>query len=161
MIMETEVLSKEQFKTLSRVRQQQYAEKLILKLIEEAKQGGLTQQEIHKKTPFSISTISKYVDVLSAKRQIYKVTRGNLTILFPNGIPLHEITHEDIPIGKKMYSVSLIQNGYGKQIYIQEFETDDIGMKHLAGGIVIPAEAGKTVSNTIRKVAEDNAKLHD
>jgi hypothetical protein len=159
--MQDDVLTPEQFQSLSRVRQQQYAERLILKLIEDAKDDGITQRELRTKTPLSISTISKYADVLLAKRQIYKVARGNMVILYANGTPLHEIDHKDIPVGNKLYSVSLIQNGHGKQIYIQEFETDDIGMKRLAGGIVIPTEAAKEISGVIKRVSEEEAKLYD
>ena len=159
--MQSEILSQEQFQSLSRIRQQQYAEQLILKLIEDTKNEGITQRELQGKTPFSISTISKYVDVLLAKRQIYKVARGNMIILYANGTPIHEISHKDIPVGDKIYSIAVIENAKGKQIYIQEFETDDIGMKHLAGGIIIPTHAAKALSGVIKMAAEENAKLYD
>lgn len=159
--MEIDTLTPEQYQGLSRVRQQQYAERLILKLIQDAGPEGIIQTEIRKKSPFAISTISKYVDILLAKRQIFKIAKGNVIILHANGIPLHEIVHKDVQIAKKTYGIALIENGHGREIYIQEYETDEIGMKRLAGGIVIEAGATTQLVSAIEQVSKDTARLYD
>jgi hypothetical protein len=58
-----ELLSKEEFRGLSRTRQQEYAEMAIFKLIQDREEGGVTLQELRTATPFAVSTISKYLDV--------------------------------------------------------------------------------------------------
>jgi len=154
-----ELLSTEEFHSLSRLRQQQYAEKAVMKLIEETGNQGVTLQELRGLTPFSISTISKYLDVLLAKRRIFKVTRGSVAFYFPNGTPLHKLAEQEITVGRKSYVVSLVQNNAGKNLYVQEMEVDNIGLKQVVGGVLIPATAAVSVSSLIKKVAKEKAEL--
>ena len=156
-----EFISKTEFRNLSRARQQQYAERAVFKLIEENPQNGVTLQELRVQTPFSVSTISKYLDVLLAKRQVYRVTRGNVSIYFPNGTPIHEIESFDVDADKKAYKIALIQDNAGKQIYIQEFEIDGVGMKQLAGGIVVPSFVAQAVARAIQKASHNKATLDE
>lgn len=154
-----EVLEKDEFRGLSRTMQAQYAEKAILKMVSANAQQGITMQEIREHTPFAVSTISKYLDVLLAKRRIFKVTRGNVTFYFPNGIPLHQINEQEIEDGKKAFRLSLVQNNLGKMLYIQELELDGIGMKQVVGGITIPVSSAVALSKVIRELVFDKAKL--
>ncbi len=155
----TEPISKKEFLSLSRPQQSQYAERMVFNLVETNPEQGVTLQEVRKQTPLSISTISKYLDVLLAKRRIYKVSRGSVAFYFPNGIPLHKITEKEVSAGKKSYRISLIQNHVGKILYIQELETDGIGLKQIVGGINIPVSVGLEVSNLIKDMALDKTTL--
>ena len=154
-----ELLSKEEFRGLSRTRQQEYAEMAIFKLIQDREEGGVTLQELRTATPFAVSTISKYLDVLLAKRQVFKVSRGSVAFYFPNGTPVHEISHKEVNVGKRTYNISLIQNNLGKNVYVQELETDGLGLKRLMGGVMIPIGSALAISALIQKVAKEKAEL--
>jgi hypothetical protein len=154
-----EILSEEEFRSLSRMRQSEYAEKVIMKLIEDTPQQGLTLQEVKNRTPFSISTISKYLDVLLAKRRIYKVSRGSIAFYFPNGIPLHQISEKEITGAKTSFRIALIQNNLGRTVYIQELETDSIGLKKVVGGITIPTTYALALSKAINEMMMEKVNL--
>ncbi len=153
-----DVLSKKEFHSLSRVQQQRYAEKVVLKMVGDNSDQGLTLQELRQLTPLSTSTISKYLDVLLAKRCIFKVTRGSIAFYFPNGTSLHALSEKEITVGKKSYVVTLVQNNNGKNIYIQEMETDDIGLRQVVGGILIPFNAATMISSLIRKASKEDIR---
>jgi len=154
-----EILSEDEFRSLSRMRQSEYAEKVIMKLIEDNPQQGLTLQEVRNRTPFSISTISKYLDVLLAKRRIYKVSRGSIAFYFPNGIPLHQISEKEITGGKTSFRIALVQNNLGRTVYIQELETDSIGLKKVVGGITIPTTYALALSKAINEMMMEKVNL--
>jgi predicted transcriptional regulator len=154
-----EILSAEEIKSLSRARQSEYAEKIIMKLIEKNPEQGLTLQEVRSQTPFSISTISKYLDVLLAKRRIYKVSRGSISFYFPNGIPLHQISEKEVGGEKKSFHIALVQNNLGRSVYIQELEVDNIGLKKVVGGITIPTTFAIALSKAISEMVLENVKV--
>ena len=72
---------------------------------------------------------------------------------------MHEISHKEVDVGKRTYNISLIQNNLGKNVYVQELETDGLGLKRLMGGVMIPIGSALAISALIQKVAKEKAEL--
>src|SRR3989344_1495452 len=133
----SELNEKEVF-SLSRADRELYIERYILGLLEANKESGLTLNQIDRIITFvSKPTLSKYLNTLLAKRQIYKVQRSNTTEYYPNHRPLHPLINKVLNFDRKRYKFQMVSYEDGLYLHIQEINKNPYGKEEIAGGILI------------------------
>ncbi len=145
----TDVLNKlslEEIKLLPTEERSRYYERYIFELVKTHERVGMTQKEIEGLTGIAGNTVSKYLEVLFSKRNVYRVKRGNNVTYFPNGKMLHPLVDRDVVVYDRegeehRYRAYAVDNPDGKFLYLQEKEIDRrSGMENIVGGILIPQE---------------------
>ncbi|MFH1801510.1 MAG: hypothetical protein ABH804_01615 [archaeon] len=155
----TELNEKEIF-SLSRDDRELYIQRYILSLLESNKTSGLTLNTLNRLVTFvSKPTLLKHLNTLMAKRQIYKVKRGNAVEYYPNHRPLHPLISKIITLQKKKYKFQLIEYEDGLQLYIQEINRNVYGKEEVAGGILIPFTDLNQITTYLQKIEKEKLKI--
>ena len=89
-------LSLEEIRFLSPEERSKYYERYLFELIKIHSKEGLTQAEMEKITSINANTLSKYLELLTSKRKVYRSKRGKSVIYYPNGKIAHSLTEKDI-----------------------------------------------------------------
>ncbi len=140
-------LTLDEMKLLPIDERSRYYERYIFELITAHERLGLTQKEIEQVTGIASNTVSKYLEMLFSKRNVYRVKRGKNITYFPNGRLIHPLINKDIIVfdgfgAEHRYKAYAVDNPDGKFLYLQEKEIDrKSGMENVVGGVLIP-EAG-------------------
>lgn len=150
----------EEYEKLSKDSKRRYNENYFLSLLEKNEERGLTLNEAEKITAhLSKPTVLKILEKLIAKRQIFKVQRGNLIIYYPNHRPLHPLLNKKLRLGDKNYSFQLIDNPEGLSLFIQEINRDILGIEEISGGIMIPFNAVDKIINELEHIKKKEVEL--
>lgn len=132
------LIEQKQIATLSPADRDKYYDKVILDILH-ANPEGATAPEIEEITGFYGRTIRDHLKKLVARGEVTSISRGKLTLYFPNG----EIIGKPHTIESKarpgtVYVVNKIENANGRFFYIQEKELDAYRTLRVKGGITIP-----------------------
>lgn len=136
-------LSLEEIKMLPTDDRSRYFERYLFELIKTQERAGITQKELEGLTGLSGNTLSKYLELLFSKRNVYRVKKGNNVTYFPNG-RVHTFINKDVTVYDKSgiehrYKAYAVDNPDGKFLYLQEREVDRrTGIENVIGGVLIP-----------------------
>lgn len=117
---------------------------VILKILRKAAQEGVTASEVALITGLDQRTVSRHLEYLVAIREAYSIEKGNSKIYFPNGRVMHPSLNREFSLStrsdERYYSLSFLENQYGKFIYIQEKSKDVFNRFSISGGILVNLE---------------------
>jgi len=143
----------EDYKKLPPKERERYVVSIIRQILEMNKKRGVTIKQIVESTYFHRSTIAYHLNTLIAKGEVYSYPPDSRNALyFPNGNLADPILNEDITLGDKIYSVFLMDNQFGRFMYIQEKELTLDGSVEIKGGIMVPYEQSKKFINFLQDV---------
>ena len=133
--------TEKEFSGLSQEQKERHCETVVRKILENVK-DGVTISEIQVAVPYlgADKTIQRHLDKYVNTNFAYKKLIGRAYLYFHNGRLLHEALKEDIPLGKKLYSVYHIKNSDGDFIFIQEKKKDELKSVIISGGIIVEKE---------------------
>lgn len=150
----------EDIKMLSPEERSKYYERYLFDIIKKHEKMGLTQSEMEKISGLTFNTLSKYLEVLTSKRKLYRIKKGKAIIYYPNGRIAHSLTDKDIQLKGKRYRIYLIENPEGEQlVYIQEKELDENGFENVVAGITIPKESLYDFTHILKKIDTEKVSL--
>ncbi len=153
-------LSEKELFSLSRADRELYLERYILSLLEKNKERGLTLNQLNRMVTFvSKPTLSKYLNTLLAKRQIYKVQRSNTTEYYPNNRPLHPLINKTLNFDTKRYKFQIVSYEDGLYLHIQEINKNPYGKEEIAGGILIPLNDLEKINDYLNYVGKEKVKI--
>lgn len=136
---------------LNTLEQEQYIANTIKEVLKQ-NQNGITISEITSGTPFSRPTVLKHLEKLVAKREGYKIKRGNVFIYYPNGKAVYPEKQTIMPIDdKRAFKGTILNNNYGRFMFIELKEPEDIN----GGGFLIKDSDFSTFVEFINKFKED------
>ena len=117
--------SKDELKKMSPEDRKIFARSIILKVVRDNPQG-ISLPQVSDIAGIDRRTASKHLDYLTAIRELYKrqLSQRNI-IYYPNGKVAHPSLTRDIKLGDKYYNFQLIENPFGKFVYIQEKTRDE------------------------------------
>jgi hypothetical protein len=150
-------LSLEDIRAIPSAQRGKFIESSVLALINSNDSRGLTLAEIERLTQYPKNTLYKHIDLLFAKRKITKISRGRISIYYPNGYPSGEPHMRDIIYGKgndHRIGVHLLENIDGKYVHIQERELDENGFSQDIGGVLVPVAIIPELINSLLKLQE-------
>lgn len=153
-------LSEKELFSLSRVDRELYIERYVLSLLEANKETGLTLNQFDRIITFvSKPTLSKYLNTLLAKRQIYKVQRSNTVEYYPNHRPLHPLINKILNFDRKRYKFQIISYEDGLYLYIQEINKNLYGKEEIAGGILVALNDLGKVNDYLKYIETEKIKI--
>lgn len=157
-------LSNEELAGLPPVERARYLEGFIFNVLQNERTGS-TPTELEKVTGLSITTISKYLEVLFSKRKLYRVRRGNSITYFTNG-KIHNSIDKRVVITNqsgeaKKYRIQMVENPDGEQLYVQEIQPDENGMDRAIAGIMIPRTGISNFKEIFEELSKDEAKIEE
>ena len=131
--------SKDELKKMSPEDRKRFARSIILKVVKDNPQG-ISLPQVADIAGIDRRTVSKHLDYLTAIRELYRRQFSQRTILYyPNGKVAHPTLTRDIKIGEKYYNFQLIENPFGKFVYIQEKTRDEYNLFTTVGGLMLKA----------------------
>jgi len=131
---------------------------VVLKKILELNPNGATISMIKKATGFNHTTIWHHLDKMTTTREAYALDYGNATIYFANGKMVHHLKNVDISLHDKQYSFILVENNFGKYIYLQEKKENRLGVTEICGGLLLPYSLLDEFISSLRTVKAELAK---
>ena len=119
---------------------------------------GITAQLLSEYTGVEQRTVKKYLEQLTATREVFKKEYGaRIAIYFPNGKELTEDEPHVLSIGDAIFHIQLIENSWGKFIYLQERKKDAYsGMTKTVGGVMIDCEGVPELIETLKELSSFN-----
>jgi hypothetical protein len=131
--------SKDELKKMSPEDRKRFARSIILKVVKDNPQG-ISVPQISDVAGIDRRTASKHLEYLTAIRELYQRQFSQRNILYyPNGKVAHPTLIKDIKIGEKYYNFQLIENPFGKFVYIQEKTRDEYNLFTIVGGLMLNA----------------------
>jgi hypothetical protein len=122
---------------------------------------GITVQLLCELTGLTQKTIKKHLDQLTATREAYKKEYGTrISIYFPNGKQNNQNATKIITVGNSLFQFQIIENTWGKYIYIQERKRDSYSnMIKTIGGIMIDYESASEFINVMKEITAGTGDL--
>lgn len=155
----------EEIMMLSPEERSRYYERYLFELLKNNSKQGLTLADFEKLTSMSVNTLSKYLEILSSKRKVYRSKRGRTIIYYPNGKIAHPLIEKDLIVSdketgfEKRYRIYLIENPEGQMVYIQEKEIDINGFENVVAGITVPKTGIKSFLDMLKKINLEDIKI--
>jgi len=147
--------SKGDLQKMSPEDRKRFARSIILKVVKE-NEKGISLPQVSDITGIDRRTVSKHLEFLTAIRELYKRQFGQRTILYyPNGRVAHPTVTRDVKIGDKYYTFQLIENPFGKFIYIQEKTRDEYNLFTTVGGLMINADSIEGLINHLKSIKKE------
>ena len=129
--------SKEDLKKMSPEDRKRFARSIVLKVVKDNPEG-ISLIQVSDITGIERRTVSRHLDHLTAIRELYRRQFSQRTILYyPNGKVAHPTLSKDIKIEDKYYNFQLIENPFGKFVYIQEKTRDEYNLFTTVGGLML------------------------
>ena len=119
-------LASEEIMMLSPEERSRYYERYLFELLKNNSKQGLTLANFEKLTSMSVNTLSKYLEILSSKRKVYRSRRGRTIIYYPNGKIAHPLIEKDLIIIDK-------ETGFEKRYRIYLIENPELLEEHKSG----------------------------
>ncbi|MEK6884582.1 MAG: hypothetical protein AABY22_33425 [Nanoarchaeota archaeon] len=157
-------LNLEEIRLLSPEERSKYYERYLFELIKLHFKEGLMQAELEKLTGINANTLSKYLELLTSKRKVFRSKKGKSVIYYPNGKIAHSLMDKDLILAdeltgfEKRYRLYLIENPEGQLLYIQEKELDENGFENVVAGITIPKSRLYDFIRTLSKIDKQEIK---
>jgi len=133
--------SNDRVNSLSPEDRKKYYRQLLMKILRDNANRGISISDLKSKLPYDERTIAKHFEYLVAIREAYKQRYGTFVFYYPNGRIMRDKSMENVQIGDKYYSFCLLENKLGNQIFIQEKKADNLNRKQVCGGLLLPLEA--------------------
>jgi hypothetical protein len=116
---------------------------------------GITSQLLSEHTGLNQRTVKKYLEQLTATREVFKKEYGaRIAIYFPNGKETSENEPQILNIGDATFQLQLIENTWGKFIYLQERKKDVYsGITKTIGGIMIDCEGVPELIGVLKEMS--------
>ena len=131
--------SKEDLKKMSPEDRKRFARSIVLKVVKDNPEG-ISLPQVSDITGIDRRTASRHLDYLTAIRELYKRQFSQRNIIYyPNGKIAHPTLIRDIKIVDKYYNFQLIENPFGKFVYIQEKTRDEYNLFTTVGGLMLNA----------------------
>ena len=131
--------SKEDLKKMSPEDRKRFARSIVLKVVKDNPEG-ISLPQVSDITGMDRRTASRHLDYLTAIRELYKRQFSQRNIIYyPNGKIAHPTLTRDIKIADKYYNFQLIENPFGKFVYIQEKTRDEYNLFTTVGGLMLNA----------------------
>lgn len=116
-----------------------YIRKVIMELLDDNREEGLTISDLEELTGFTRETLGKHLGVLVASREIYKA--GTMSARYhKNGRILHYHHMDNKEFGKRQYMFYYLNNLEGDFIYIQEKKVSRFRTVETKGGIMVSVD---------------------
>ena len=116
----SDLLPREEFKSMNSIDKERYIYKTLKKILE-LNQNGVMISTVVKATGFSHATIWHHLEKMTATRESYKLNYGAAQVYFANGKMVHHLKKSDVTIKDKSYSFYLVDNNFGRFVYIHGF----------------------------------------
>jgi hypothetical protein len=115
---------------------------------------GLTVQLLAEYTGLAQKTVKKHLDQLTATREAFKKEYGaRVAIFFPNGKQVLPNAPKVLTIGDGIFQLQVIENSWGKFIYIQERKKEvHSNMVKTVGGIMIDCEGIPELIDALKEI---------
>lgn len=127
----------------------------LIKQIVELNPHGVTVTLIAKATDLSRNVISKHLEKMIATNESYYVKLGQSKIYYPNSRAMHPILpSRELRIGDRIYNAFLVDNPFGKFVYLQEKKQEDYSTE-VIGGILIPINGIKDFMEFVETVKKE------
>jgi len=125
--------------------------------------GGITTQLLSELTGISSRTVKKYLDHLTATREVTKKEYGaRFTIYYPIEKKVTADSSKSITIGESIFHFGIVENTWGKFVYIQEKKIDTFsGMIKTVGGIMVDSTGALEFIRTLKEMAIGNNVISD
>lgn len=156
-----DICGEDEIKAMPSIIRGQYIEKTIEKTLELNSDSGATVDEINRNLGFDKRVISKYLEVLVAKRSAYKVIRGNSITYFKNGKLIHHILNKDLIMKDRTFSFKALFDGKEVFLYIQENRKNKLGLIEEGGGIIVPIKDLSLFADTVKKIEKETPEIRE
>jgi len=129
----------EKYSKFSPLDREKYLHNIIKEILETNPQG-VTASTIERNTSFSRRVVEKHLEMFVGTNQAYKIPIGPSIVYYPNERGMHPLHQEEFKINDKTYGLYLVENLFGKFLYIQEKKQQEFAGPEIMGGIMIPIE---------------------
>ncbi len=150
---QTFLFDAESISQLSPERKADYV-KLAIKECISRHPGGITAQLIAESTGIIQRTVKKYLDQMTATREIYTKEYGTrIVIYFPIGKNIQETESTIVRDRDTAYKLQKVENSFGRFVYLQEMKKDiKTGMMKIVGGVMIDMDSVKEIVGALQKL---------
>lgn len=147
------LFDKDSISQLSPERKADYV-KLAIKECVARHQGGITVQLIAESTGIMPRTVKKYLDQMTATREIYKREYGTrIVIYFPIGRESLETESRSVKVRDTIFRLQVVKNTFGKFIYLQETKKDaQTRMMKIVGGAMVDIDCIPELIQVLREL---------
>lgn len=116
---------------------------------------GITVQLISELTGLAQKTVKKHLEQLTATREAFKKEYGARNVVyFPNGREVTQDVPHTLKIGDVIFQLQLIENTWGRFVYIQERKKDAYSkMIKTVGGIMVECEGVPELIEALKEVS--------
>lgn len=120
--------------------------------------GGISGQLLSELTGIAQKTVKKYLDQMSATREILKKEYGiRMTIYFPIGRESSNINILTVKSKETTIRLQLIENTFGEFVYLQETKKDSqTMMTKTVGGVMIDCESIPDIIDALKELSSYN-----
>ena len=146
-----ELMPFENFVRLSPKTREKYIHETIKEILNINGHRGVTIPEIEKNTYLSRKTIEKHLAELKTSNEVYVREFGKRKLYYPNSRLIHDTINESIELDDKKINIHLIENPFGRFIYLHETEESEYG-NEVKGGIIIPEKKFEKFKEFIENV---------
>jgi hypothetical protein len=147
--------TKEDLKKMSPEDRKRFARSIVLKVVKDNPEG-ISLPQVSDITGIDRRTASKHLDYLTAIRELYKRQFSQRNILYyPNGKVSHPTLLKDIRIGDKFYNFQLIENPFGRFLYIQEKTRDEYNLFTTVGGLMLNANSLNELISHLKNIKHE------
>lgn len=124
---------------------------------------GITAQLLSELTGISQRTVKKHLDQLTATRAAVRKEYGSrIAIYFPISKQDVGPAPKTIEVGESIYQLQLIENTWGRFVYVQERKKDVYsGMTKTLGGVMIDCDGMLEFVKALKEVASNGECISD
>lgn len=125
--------------------------------------GGMTAQLIAESTGIMQKTVKKYLDQMTATREVYTREYGTrIVIYFPIGKNIQEAATSIVRAGDTAYRLQKVDSTFGKFVYLQEMKKDvQTGMMKIVGGVMIDTESIAEIAEVLQGLHTSEVKSYE